>query len=175
MRGEKSPPWSPPFLLSPGGSTLGLNSRPVLIFSVKLFCDAMLAKLARWLRMFGYDTELASESDSDAEIVERARLEERLLLSRDKKIIDLAEKGLLVPFDKPVDQMRFLVKRLGLQLPEEPVARYCSVCNGLLVKEAKHALPRGVSEGWKCVDCGQQYWAGAHWKGIKKFLEEVKS
>jgi hypothetical protein len=139
----------------------------------RFFCDAMLGKLARWLRMFGFDAELASDSVSDEQVLARARIEERVLLTRDKKLA--SEPGVfLVSSSDPVEQVKALVKEFGLVLPEQPVPNHCSVCNGVLRKAREDELPLHVEKAWVCVDCGQQYWEGAHWKGIKKFLKKVR-
>lgn len=137
-------------------------------------CDAMLAKLARWLRMFGYDTELASSDEPDKQILERARVEGRTVLTRDKK---LGEQEGVVLFNTSdnAEQMRVLVKKFGIELSEYPLPLFCSLCNGRLRNAEAGELPKYISKGWVCVDCGQQYWEGAHWRGIRKFIEGIKS
>ena len=134
----------------------------------------MLAKLARWLRMFGYDTELASNDESDLEILQRARLDGRIVLTRDKK---LGRHKRVVFFDTSdtVKQMRRLVREFGVELSQHPLPLYCSLCNGRLREALPSELPKFVTRGWVCKDCGQQYWEGAHWRGIKKFIKEVLS
>jgi len=37
---------------------------------VRLFCDAMLARLDRWLRAAGYDTRIAQWAQCDAGLIE---------------------------------------------------------------------------------------------------------
>ena len=121
----------------------------------------MLAKLAVWLRIFGYDCELVSDCESDEEIVERARLEGRVILTRDKELARY-EHVLYIPYNNPKNQMKFVKDRFGLFIPEKPVFKFCSKCNGKLVKHTKR---------WRCVDCGQEYWEGSHWKRIREFAQ----
>ena len=136
-------------------------------------CDAMLAKLARWLRIFGYDTELVSDLEHDNKILEQAAIEDRILLTRDKKLTERYKNSLYIPYNNTVDQMKLVVKEFKINLPEHPVPKYCSLCNGKLIDATNP--PEHVTKAWQCTECGQQYWEGAHWKGIKKFIEQVKA
>jgi uncharacterized protein with PIN domain len=47
---------------------------PHLTIDVHRFCDAMLARLARWRRAGGYDAELRSE-EADRQLIDRCRAE----------------------------------------------------------------------------------------------------
>ena len=127
----------------------------------------MLGKLARWLRILGYDTELASR-EKDSELIVRARMEGRILLTRDKSI-----QGIHLP-DGLEDQLVFLAKNLGMKIPSEPQPRYCPACNGEL-EPIQGGLPEGVDHGWKCRKCGKLYWEGSHWRRMRTFLARVRS
>ena len=128
-------------------------------------CDAMLAKLAVWLRIFGYDCELASDEESDDEILERVKIEGRIILTRDKALAR-DKRCVLIPYDDPKKQMEFVKKRFNLVIPNEPVFRFCSRCNGRLVKDGSK---------WRCVDCGQEYWKGSHWRRISAFAQHLNN
>lgn len=133
----------------------------------------MLGKLARWLRMLGYDTELASNKEKDADILERARVEGRVLLTRDKELG--GHKGVFLLESSDIfEQMRSLTSEFTLELSESLVPRFCSLCNGRLRDAFPDELPEGVSSGWACVDCGQKYWHGSHWVGVEKFIKRLK-
>jgi len=129
---------------------------------MKFLCDAMLAKLAVWLRIFGFDAELADDKEPDKALLQRARLEKRTLLTRDKK---LAEQGaILIHSSDPNEQVREVKQALGLKIPREPVPNHCSKCNGRLVK---------AGNKWKCEDCSQEFWKGGHWKHIREFSKDL--
>ncbi|MCD4740520.1 Mut7-C RNAse domain-containing protein [archaeon] len=125
------------------------------------------------MRIFGYDAELASGDECDEKILKRARLEGRVLLTRDKKLGENDGVVLLESSDD-AEQMHFLVKTFGLKLSECPRPLCCSLCNGTLRDAGQSELPEHVEQGWACVDCNQLYWHGSHWNGIKKFLEKVR-
>lgn len=61
---------------------LGLGSTVELRFA----CDAMLGRLARWLRLLGYDTFYSSEI-KDAELLEVCSQGNWILLTRDVEFL----------------------------------------------------------------------------------------
>ncbi|MFA5353224.1 MAG: Mut7-C RNAse domain-containing protein, partial [Thermodesulfovibrionales bacterium] len=52
----------------------------------RFIVDVMLGGLARWLRAMGYDTLYFNDID-DRELVRISRLEQRLLLTRDRRLV----------------------------------------------------------------------------------------
>ncbi len=134
---------------------------------MRFLCDAMLGKLARWLRIIGYDTELAT-NEGDSSLEARARLEGRILLTLDKSV-----KGLHLPSQNLDDQLVFLARELGMEIPSEPIPLRCPKCNGEL-EPTSVGLPNYVDKGWKCKRCGQLYWEGSHWMRMRSFLKRVR-
>src|SRR6266576_33679 len=57
---------------------------------VRLLCDEMLARLGRWLRAAGYDTEIAAGGVPDRALVARCAGEGRVLLTRDRHLAEIA-------------------------------------------------------------------------------------
>jgi len=57
---------------------------------VRLLCDEMLARLGRWLRAAGYDTEIAEGGASDRALVAHCAAEARTLLTRDRHLAEVA-------------------------------------------------------------------------------------
>ncbi len=131
---------------------------------MRFFCDAMLGKLARWLRIFGYDCGLAPERAADSEVLSLA--EGRILLTRDKELARLPN-ALYVPGNTIKSQLSLLYRRYHIRLAITPTR--CPLCNGKLVKAE---TPNGP--GWKCTSCGKEYWQGSHWKRIAELAEEVR-
>ena len=146
-----------------------------------LLVDAMLGKLARWLRLLGYDAVYWRDG-SDAELAAWARAEGRLIITRDHELAGRrGVKALLITsetLEEQVTQVReALGSRLCIQRPS-PLTR-CPECNGELAD-----LPRGLASGlvpayvWhtqeafrRCPDCGRIYWKGTHWPGLQARLE----
>ena len=143
----------------------------------RLLADAMLGKLARWLRILGYDTLYMQ--DDDASIAQRARAEGRVVLTRDHGLVQ--RRGLRTLFINAQDldaQLAEVVVALGR--PADAAPR-CMVCNGKLrripVEVARSFVPPYVAETQtlfhRCAECGKIYWQGTHWPGIEQELNKV--
>lgn len=109
-----------------------------------LIADAMLGRLARWLRILGYDTQYTRDIQ-DNELIRRARQEQRIILTRDRKIVEKkAIRGLsiFINSQEPKDQIKEVLAKLAQKgfLRPEPFTR-CPACNGLLEKIERRSLP----------------------------------
>lgn len=56
---------------------------------LRFLCDEMLAGLGRWLRIAGYDTAIASGGRRDRDLVKQAHAEQRILLTRDRRVVEI--------------------------------------------------------------------------------------
>jgi uncharacterized protein with PIN domain len=143
---------------------------------VRLVVDAMLGRLARWLRAFGYDAVYDVRLD-DAALARLARAENRWLLTRDHQLA--ARKGLhsvLVASDQLEVQ---LVQVLAILPPatDDAFAR-CLACNGPLEEIDKRSAEGRVPEYiWEsqpefrlCRACGRVYWRGTHYERMRERL-----
>lgn len=98
----------------------------------RFLADSMLGRLARYLRFLGYDT--AYEADiPDSEFVLWARRERRILLTRDRALVKerRPQAFVVLESDTPLEQLRGLARRFGLEL-REPSRRRRTLCNELL-------------------------------------------
>ena len=131
----------------------------------------MLGRLARWLRVLGFDTSYDAAL-SDPVLVRLAADEGRLLLTRDRHLLrELRPAAALeVRKDAPLEQLRDVVEALALPAPAELFTR-CLLCNAELSApiEPAHAialLPSGVldipSPVRQCPVCRRVYWHGSH-------------
>jgi uncharacterized protein len=141
-----------------------------------LLVDAMLGRLARRLRLLGYDAAYWRDG-SDAALVKRARAEGRLIVTRDHQLAGRrGVRALLIASETLEEQVTQIREALGS--PLLPLTR-CSECNGELAD-----LPRELAQGlvptyvWhtqaafrRCPDCGRIYWKGTHWPGMRARLE----
>ncbi|WP_435098029.1 Mut7-C RNAse domain-containing protein [Halarchaeum sp. P4] len=142
-----------------------------------LLLDVMLGKLARLLRMCGYDAAYALDRgvEDDARLREIANREGRVLLTRDEELARRTPESVLLRTRHVDDQLRELADAgFELSLPEEP--RRCATCNGTLTDAATphpEHVPDDAERVWACTECGQHYWKGSHWEDVETRLEEV--
>ena len=143
-----------------------------------LLVDAMLGKLATYLRMCGYDAAYAAERgiESDDEVLALAHTEGRVLVTRDRELAAREEQSQLLSTREVTEQLREL-RRSGydLGLAEEPAR--CSACNGPLERvDRTEPTPEYAPETheetvWRCRNCGQHFWKGSHWEDVAETLD----
>ncbi|MGZ9093004.1 MAG: Mut7-C RNAse domain-containing protein [Rhodoplanes sp.] len=148
------------------------TTRPTLTMSDvwRFLCDEMLAGLGRWLRIAGYDTVIAARGCRDRDLVEQAHAEQRILLTRDRRLVEIrrANDRTIVLQGNGVDACaKELAQRLSLDWSLDPLSR-CTLRNTPL-DLADHRLlgflpPRIRTLGSTakaCPRCGRLYWEGA--------------
>jgi len=144
---------------------------------MQFLCDAMLGKLARYLRMCGYDTAYTLDRDveSDAAIGDLARHENRTLVTRDADLAARTAGAILLTEREIEAQLRELgAAGVSLSLPETPTR--CGRCNGVLARvDDGSPTPDDVPEPsetgvWRCERCGQYFWKGSHWDDVRERL-----
>jgi uncharacterized protein len=143
--------------------------------------DAMLGRLARWLRVLGYDTSY-DISVADPALVRQAEEEQRLLLTRDRHLLRELRpaRALEIRQDDPLLQLRDVVHELAVPAPPLLFTR-CLLCNASLQvvepDEARPLLPEGVRElpgpVRRCPVCTRLYWDGSHVRRMRAALERV--
>lgn len=147
----------------------------------RLLLDAMLGKLATYLRMCGYDAAYALEEgvEDDGSVLALAEREGRRLVTRDESLAARAGEAVLLSSRDVADQLREL--RAGgfdLSLADEPGR--CGACNGPLAEVAgeedtpEYAPDPAETRVWRCVDCGQHFWKGSHWDDVAATLESLE-
>lgn len=154
---------------------------------MQFVADAMLGKLARWLRMMGYDTLCAADMPvDDDDLLNIAIDESRILLTRDRELYERARaaniSAVYLGGRDIVDQLAQLVREINVELQETPSTLICPSCNGKLVEVSKRdvvgMVPGNVLDThdrfWICQSCGQIYWEGNHWKKIKETVRKVR-
>jgi uncharacterized protein with PIN domain len=147
--------------------------------------DAMLKKLARWLRIFGARVEFADLPDN--EILKLLSGRGNLaLLTQDVQLDMRARRrgfrSFLVPRAPLEEQLAAVAAEFGLAIPPSPSETVCPACNGLLAavgrEEARGEVPERALAGnerfWRCAGCGKAFWEGTHWKGISRTAERAR-
>jgi uncharacterized protein with PIN domain len=148
---------------------------------MRFIVDCMLGKLARWLKVLGFDVLFFPRID-DGELLAIAQKENRTLLSRDTALVQKANgvKSLLVSSEKWNKQVREVLDKFDLWGKVSPYTR-CLECNSplrVISREAARKLvPPFVCEHASrfslCPCCGRVYWQGTHYKDMKDKIEEI--
>ncbi len=153
---------------------------------MKFLADGMLGKLARWLRMLGNDVIYSVEFD-DSELLELVKKEDRVLLTKDLELYKRAiSRGLnlyYVEGKTEPERIAEVAKRYSLPLVIDMDKSHCPICNTKLAAASKEQLQNELekntftyySKFWKCSNCGQIYWQGAHWIQINNTLNQAKA
>jgi len=143
----------------------------------RFLVDGMLGRLAKWLRAAGHDT-VYEEPFDDLVLADRARQEDRILLTRDH---DLARRrgvrSLLIESETLDDQLRQV---FALFPPTAGGAR-CLRCNVPLepvpLSAVQDFVPPYVQEHqsayWLCPSCRRVYWQGTHWQHMQERLQRL--
>lgn len=148
----------------------------------KLFADAMLGALARWLRALDLDVTYDPSLDDPA-LVERSVAEGRTILTRDRRLTErrLARNHILIASDDVAEQVRQVLATLGITPEPGRQLGRCLRCNHPLEpidpEQAKARVPpwvaRTQNEFRACPECGRIYWPGTHASRMRRRLEEM--
>jgi len=146
----------------------------------KLFADAMLGALARWLRALDLDVAYDPSLD-DPELVELAVAEGRTILTRDRRLTErrLARNHILIRSDDVAEQVRQVLETLGVSPDPGRLLGRCLRCNQPLLEmdpeEARSRVPPWVARTQQefrcCPECGRIYWPGTHASRMRERLE----
>lgn len=147
----------------------------------RFVADRMLGKLAKWLRVLGYDV-VYLRSGAHEEICDNLQ-EGRTLLTRNRRALSWHGKGkiIMVNDDDPKMQLRQVVKGLELRELEGEIFSRCLNCNRPLEaiekEEVREDVPDYIyqkqKEFHRCSDCGKVYWHGSHAVKMRQQLREI--
>lgn len=150
-----------------------IQLRPPL-HKVRFVLDVHLGKLARILRMLGFDA-LYSNAYEDRELVNITEGEQRILLTRDRRLLfhRRVVYGHYVHHCHAEQQAREVLRHFQLSHNIHPFSR-CTHCNGKLAAVDKDSIlaqlePKTIryyQKFYRCQGCGQIYWKGSHFDGI---------
>lgn len=148
--------------------------RPGPLRDPRFLADAHLGRLARDLRLLGFDTVFANDPGDDA-LARRAAAEQRVLLTRDRQLLMRREvtHGCYLRAARPEEQLGYLVRRLQLCRLMRPFTR-CTACNAPVQGVSREAIAASLPPAagrlhetfWRCDGCGRVYWQGSHWRAM---------
>jgi len=160
---------------------LKLREKPLR--NLRFVCDVHLGKLARYLRMLGFDT-LYRNDYRDAEIVYLSVSDNRIVLTRDRRLLyhRVITHGYWIRSDDPDEQMREVIRRFDLREMIRPM-HHCPVCNGIIEPVSKQRVwnqlepltKKYYNNFYRCRDCGKAYWKGSHYERIHKRMQNWRT
>jgi len=137
---------------------------------MRFAADRMLGKLAKWLRILGYDTIYSRtlSNDSFLSLVD----EDRILLTCNTRLVGKmsSDRLIFVEGNDPMMQFQGLIRQLNLKPDPDKFFSRCTVCNGLLEPvELEDVVGKVPDHIWnahnrfsECKTCGRIYWPGTH-------------
>jgi hypothetical protein len=150
----------------------------------KFLADRMLGKLAKYLRMLGFDTFYFTDQEA-CPLIERAAKENRIILTRDTALRKIAppSSSLFIAENLPFNQLLEVVRTFGITSGElQPFSR-CLRCNQGLINKSPEAVasavPHYVLELHQkfsvCPRCGRVYWEGSHKNRMERMVDRLFS
>ncbi len=156
--------------------------RPEPLRDPRFVVDVNLGRLARLLRVLGFDVWWSSGAD-DATLAEVSRGERRILLTRDRGLLKrgVITHGLFVHSQDPEEQAVEVIRRLDLAQRLAPFTR-CLRCGGTLAAVPKdevidrlEPMTRQLYEEFsRCAGCGRIYWAGSHHARLVGLVDRLR-
>lgn len=156
----------------------------------RLIVDEMCGKLAKWLRLLGFDTVYIKNTKSidekvdDDYILSKAILENRILVTRDvnlyNRAIKIGIKAILIDKDDIASKLAKVLDKITNSRVLEIRPR-CPTCNNELhllnKKRFEDKLPRNVYRFYDkilyCNKCDKAYWFGSHWDTIREIVSRI--
>jgi hypothetical protein len=149
---------------------------------MKFLADRMLGKLAKELRMLGYDT-IYYRGENAYPLIKLAREEGRVILTRNTKLLPKRPEDHIIRVmqDQPPLQLRELIQKKVISLNEENLFSRCLLCNILLDEipreEAEGKVPDFIfyqqREFFRCPQCLRIYWKGSHQDHMQKKVDKL--
>lgn len=157
------------------------NANKSSISETRFILDAHLGKLAKYLRMLGFDT-LYSNHFKDNEIISLAETSHHIILTRDKSLLTSSKikRGCYVRAIHPHEQLKEIVRRFDLTKQFKSFTR-CMTCNAPLSKVDKNSIlskiPTEVAsvfnDFYYCRTCDKVFWKGSHFRRMEQYIREL--
>ena len=149
--------------------------------NVMFINDVHLGKMAKYLRLFGFDT-LYRTDYNDPEIINLSLSEKRIILTRDVGLLknQKVTHGYWIRSQFLNEQIKEVLRRFDLLNQILPFTR-CMECNGLLTDVLKEnildSLLPGTNEYYnkfrQCSFCNRIYWEGSHYERMRKYVDNI--
>jgi hypothetical protein len=147
----------------------------------RFVADVMLGRLAKWLRIAGFDVLYSNRFDDD-ELIAISNAEGRVLLSRDTRLLIRKPVKDFIFLTSPdvQGQIRQVFDTLGIRELDSVLTR-CPSCNRPLVEVSRESVRARVPEYVyktqlhfkSCPGCGKIFWAGTHRSSVVQILQKL--
>jgi uncharacterized protein with PIN domain len=158
--------------------TSATKVRKTALRNPRFVLDAHLGKLAKYLRMLGFDT-LYRNDFMDSDIIEVALREKRIILTRDKPLLKSKKirHGYYVRATEKHEQLNEVVQKFDLFNQFKSFTR-CMTCNAVLVRKKKEEIIHKIDqetasifdEFYYCPVCDKVFWKGSHFERMEKLI-----
>jgi len=147
----------------------------------KFIADCHLGRVAKYLRILGYDTLYFSHIE-DSDLIRISNDEGRIILTRDRELSERKNaNAFLLRATDTQSQLKTILEHFGLSKKIEERSR-CTVCNTPLEhidkEEVIDRLPEGVKKHFsffeRCPGCGRIYWHGDHYRNMVSLLDSIE-
>lgn len=152
---------------------------------MKYLCDQMLGTLAKWLRIYGFDTFYANSEMDDKELINISKNEKRILITRDKNLLQIARKNKIKVIEINTTDINQQINKVINQEKVNPtkVLSRCILCNNIIEEikkdEVKKKVPNRVFDTnekfWFCPKCKKIYWKGSHYENMIEKINGLKN
>jgi uncharacterized protein with PIN domain len=147
---------------------------------MRFICDVMLGRLAKYLRILGFDAEYV-RNDAASEL-HGSEGDDRVFLTRCTKVTGYP-KVILIRSEKAREQIKEIKGLIQPGLRPEQIFSRCVECNAELVEVDKREIEPLVAEFVyhryahfkQCLSCKRVYWEGTHTEGMGRLLKEILS
>ena len=143
----------------------------------------MLGSLAKWLRILGFDTFYPDATFDDDAILNIAQQQGRVLISRDKQLIQRGKKAHLSVLELQTTNLHEQLTSVLSKIPanEHTILTRCTLCNNPLQPiekiKVKPYVPENVyntrHEFWYCPVCQKYYWMGTHYENMMEKIDAL--
>ena len=167
---------------------------------MEFLADNMLGRLARWLRILGYDAIYSKKGIGQFEI-KKALSEHRTILTRNSRLLKKSHslfassnyesqegdmniethsnRVLFISNDNWIQQVRQVIREFGLEFNKDIFLTRCGDCNNKLILLSKEKVKRKIPDYvfqtqcnfHGCSKCKRIYWQGTHYFQMEKLIE----
>lgn len=155
--------------------------RDVPLRDTRFVLDVHLGKLAKYLRMMGFDCDYSIDRNDD-ELARICTDEKRILLTRDRNLLKRGNitRALCIHSTVSEQQAAEVIARLDLAGSIRAFSR-CMNCNGPVIEldpadipfDAPEGVKKWCNEYYRCGNCLRLYWKGSHADRMSERIERI--